>query len=250
MSSRPSRLAALAAVALVAAAGPARAETINISAGTGDPGAFTGSVSVTPTGATTATVVVTLTNTSPAANGGFITGFAFNDPSSTTGGNINAVTGFTQSYAPAGAPPANNLTLIGTDGGGNLLNDSISGSPFGNFDLGAAVGGSLLGDGAPQPGIEVNQTGTFTFFVTGTDMMNLSAASILGATTQGSNAAFMVRFRGFCDRRSDKLVIVSKTPPPPPVGAVPAPPAAVLAGVGVVCCLLGRSRRKTLAPAA
>jgi len=38
-------------------------------------------------------------------------------------------------------------------------------------------------------------------------------------------------------------------PAPPPVGAVPAPPAVVLAGVGLACCLLGRAlRRKTLVP--
>lgn len=216
----------------------ARADVISIAGGTGEPGAFTGSIAVSHTpGSGTATIIVTLTNTSPAANGGFITGFAFNNPGTPAGGNIQTVVGYSQSFAPPGTPPPSNLTLIGVGTGGTLLSNSISGSPYGDFDLGAAVGGSLLGGGSPLPGIEVGQTGTFTFVVGGTNLENLSAASILATPSQGGTAAFIVRFRGFWDGSSDKVVIGAAAPNP-----IPAPPAVVLASLGIGCGLLGRWR--------
>jgi hypothetical protein len=236
-------------------AGPARAEfvadssvSIAGSPATSGPGYLTGTVAVDNISTTQAVIQITLTNTSPVANGGFITGFAFNDPNSSSKGNISTVSGFTQSYAPPGAPPPNTMQLIG----GPSYNNSISGASFGSFDLGAAVGGNLLGGGAPQPGIEVGQTGTFEFTVTGSHLNNLTAQGIMSALSHhpkgGGPAALLVRFRGFKDGDSDKVVagVVKPPPPPPPPppGVIPAPPSAVLAGLALGTCLLGRLTRR------
>ncbi|MBY0513219.1 MAG: hypothetical protein K2P78_04820, partial [Gemmataceae bacterium] len=104
--------------------------TLNITGNTATsgPGYFTGTVSVDNVSNSQAVIQVTLTNTSPAANGGYITAFAFNDPNSNQKGNISSVTSFTQSYAPVGTPPASNMTLIG----GSSFSNTISGSPYGS----------------------------------------------------------------------------------------------------------------------
>ena len=246
---------ALSVVALTLSSGLARAAFIPDSityiqgtTGTSGPGYFTGSVAVDNLSTTSAVIRVSLANTSPIASGGFITGFAFNDPNSTSKGNISTVTSFSQSYSPAGAPPANNMLLIGTP----TFDNTISGSPYGSFDIGAAVGGDLLGGGTPQPGVEVGQTGTFLFTVSGTNLDKLTSANILNTLSTGG-ASFMVRFRGFTDGSSDKVlagvICPPPLPPPPPPrpGAVPAP-AGLLLGIIGVGCLLGRSvRRKTAA---
>ncbi len=207
-------------------------------------GAFNGSIAVDVLSPTSATIQITLTNLSPIANGGYITGFAFNDPNSSSKGNIGTVTSFSQSYTPAGAPPANNMALIGDP----TFNNTISGSPFGSFDIGAAVGGDLLGGGSPQPGVEVNQTGVFTFEVEGSSLNKLTAGNILNTLSTGG-VAFMVRFRGFEDGGSDKVIAgvlcdpPPPPPPPPPPGAVPAPAGIVLGLIGLGTCL-GRGLRR------
>jgi hypothetical protein len=213
-------------------------------AGTSGPGYFTGSIAVDVTSTTSAVIQVSLTNTSPISNGGYITGFAFNDPNSSTRGNIGTVTSFTQSYSPAGAPPANNMVLIGDP----TFNNTISGSPYGSFDIGAAVGGDLLGGGAPQPGVEVGQTGVFTFTVNGTNLNKLTAQNILDSLST-SGAAMMVRFRGFNNGMSDKVIageICYPPPPPPspPPSSVPAPGGLLLGLIGAGC-FLGRIRKRT-----
>lgn len=254
---RPRRWIAAAlitATAVFTSAAPARAAFVADSlayiegtGGSSGPGYFSGSVAVDNINTTTAVIRITLTNTSPAANGGFITGFAFNDPNSSTRGNISTVTSFTQSYNPAGSPPANEMMLIG----GSSFTNTISGSPYGSFDIGAATGGSFLGGGTPLPGIEVDQTGTFEFTVTGTNLHRLTAARLMDTySTGGSKSApFLVRFRGFEDGSSDKVVggITCDPPPPPPPptgGEVPAPPAVLLGLIGVGGGLLGRVVRR------
>ncbi len=204
-------------------------------------GDFEGKIEVQNISSTSAVIQVTITNISPAANGGFITGFAFNNPASTTNGNITNVTSFSQSYNPEGAPPANVMSLSGgsSDPSKNF-NNNISGSPYGSFDIGAAVGGDLLGGGAPQPGIEVGQTGVFTFNVTGSYLNLLTAMGIITASSTDGTAGMIVRFRGFDDGGSDKVISGQVS------GAevVPAPPAVVLAGIGLAGCLFGRSLRR------
>lgn len=220
---------------------------------TSGPGYFSGTIAVDNISNSQAVIQVTLTNTSPAGNGGYITGFAFNDPNSSSRGNISSVTSFTQSYTPLGSPPYSNMTLIG----GSSFQNTINASPYGSFDIGAATGGSFLGSGTPLPGIEVGQTGTFTFTVSGSSLNNLTAARLMATMSSGGSksAAMLVRYRGFDDGASDKVVagiICDPVPPPPPPppspppppNAVPAPAGAVLGLIGLGSCLFGRVVRR------
>ncbi len=247
MSARPARLfrplvAAIAGIALLGSAGPARADLVYIGDST-LPGIFSGTLEVKNQTTTSATIVVTLTNLSPAANGGYLTGFAFNDPNKAPKGDISNVTSFTPNYTP---PTGQQFSLIG----GPTYTNTISTSPYGKFDIGAAVGGDWLGGGKPSDGLAVGETGTFTFLVTGSSLTNLSAANILAAMSSNGTAGFAVRFRGFKDGSSDKdisgIICPPPPPPPPPTGgnAVPAPPGLVLAGMGFGCLLLGRLRTR------
>jgi len=247
MSSNPVRsirrtAALIAGIVLLASAGTCRADIVGI--GDGElPGQFIGTIEVKNQTTTSATIVVSLKNVSPTANGGYLTGFAFNDPNSSSRGNINGVTSFTTSFAP---PTGQLFSLIGGPG----FNNGIDGSPYGNFDIGAAVGGDWLGGGQPSDGLAVNQTGTFTFVVSGTSLDKLSAANLLGTGSYGGKtAAFVTRFRGFADESSDKDFegVLCPIPGPTPV---PAPPALVLAGMGFGCLLLGRVRFRRAAPQA
>jgi hypothetical protein len=226
----------VAGLTLFVSAGAARADTISIADNT-LPGLFTGSVSVTNQTTTSAVITMTLKNASPPANGGYITAIGFNNPGTTALGNITGVSSFSATFVPSAGQQ---FQLIG----GPSYNSTLSGAPFGNFDIGAAVGGDLLGTGNPTTGIAVGQTGTFTFDVTGQGLNNLSAADILSATSSTGVAGMFVRYRGFCDGTSDKDVIsVTYTPPdPPPPHGVPVPPSALLAGLGLGCLFLGRLR--------
>lgn len=255
MSPKPFRLAA-AAVLLTALV--AHADMIEIS-GSDNSSSFSGSVTVNnvkvtdaKVGTGTADVIVKLTNSSKDATGGLLTGFAFNNPESKSGGDIDKVTGY--SVSPNTFP----YVLIGeVESGknkGNVIGGSINGSPYGAFDLGAALGNDLLGGGGPGEGLAFGQTATFTFNVSGT-IANLSAANILAALSTlppgSTQANFLVRFKatGKDGEGSEKVLIDGETPVVPP-GVVPAPPAVVLAGIGIASCFLGRLRRKAVVPVA
>jgi len=103
--------------------------------------------------ASSATLNVTLTNTSPLANGGYLVGFAFNNPD-------NYIT---------------NASLSSTDSdfglaGGSTYNNTIKGEPFGYFDIGATLGGDNnleSSGGDPKPGIYAGNTETFIFSLSG-----------------------------------------------------------------------------------
>jgi hypothetical protein len=249
MSARPVLLlrtlvAAVVGLALLAP-GAVRADMVNIGEST-LPGIFTGSLSVTNQTTTSAVITVQLTNISPAANGGYLTGLAFNDPNSFSKGNISSVTSFSTSYSP---PTGQAFSLLGAP----TFNNSVPTSPYGSFDIGAAVGGDWLGGGQPSDGLAVGETGTFTFVVSGTSLNKLTAANILAAMSSKGTAGFVVRFRGFNDGSSDKDiagVICEPPPPPPPPSGVPAPPGVVLAGMGFGCLLLGRLRLRRTTPQA
>lgn len=223
----------LALAALCASLGSARADIINI-ADNELPGQFTGTVEVTNQTYSSALIKVTLTNTSPFSNGGFLTAFAFNDPNSTTKGNIGSVTNYQQTFNPA---TGQNFALLGAP----TYNNSVSSAPFGNFDIGAGVGGSWHSGGNPVDGLAVGETGTFSFLVNGTNLTKLTAANLLTAMSSTGTAGFVVRFRGFTDGSSDKDIagVVVK---PPVNNPVPAPPALLLAGIGFVA-LIGRNRK-------
>jgi hypothetical protein len=138
------------------------------------------------------TITVSLTNTSPAANGGFLTAFAFNIPDSfaITGIGFSA-TGyeFFKLLPPVNAPP------------------------FGSFDTGAGLSSdSWEGGGDPNNGIPVGGQGIFTFTLFGVDGGSLSTDNFFSQP----DPWFVARFRGFNDGGSDKVPLNTNTPIPEP----------------------------------
>ncbi|MBX9583701.1 MAG: hypothetical protein K2X87_25645, partial [Gemmataceae bacterium] len=116
-------------------------------------GAFTGSIVVTPTGANSATLTITITNTSPAANGGYITAVVFNNPD-------DLITGATLNPNPP-AVPGENFQLFPDP---VPSPDAVNGAPFGQFDFVLTTdpspgGNSFEGGGMPQRGLAVGETG-------------------------------------------------------------------------------------------
>jgi hypothetical protein len=137
-------------------------------------------------------LTVSLTNTSPVANGGRLTGFLFNNP----GNQISTVS------LSAGDP---DFQLVG----GPSFNNSAAGNPFGGFDIGAALGGNFLGGGSPTPGLGVGASASFVFTFTGTNLGTLTTQSFVNTLSNnpasGKNPQFfLARFRGFLDGGSDK----------------------------------------------
>lgn len=203
--------APLAALTLAASLGFSHAASASLINITSDPsnstenlGTFTGSIDYTP-GVAFGALVITLTNTSPDANGGLITGFLF---------NINSI------------DVAASASLI--NGSHPFLNTGpASGAPFGSYDAGAALGADFLGGGSPNSGIAVGATGVFTFLVAASDALALDSSSFLS----GPNTFdFIVRFRGFANGGSDKV----------PAAVIPAPSALALLALGG---LIRRRRR-------
>jgi hypothetical protein len=182
-----------------------RADPIHIKSdpGLNGLGFYQGTIAYTAKDAGHATLTVTLTNTSPAANGGFLTGFVLNDPG-------HKFTGVSLA-GPAG------FALLG----GPKFNNSVNAAPFGHFDLGAAVGGSFEGGGNPHSGLGVGQTGTFVFSLTGKGLDGLTAKSFgqelsVGPGDGEGDKPFVARFRGFNHEGSDKVPdkVVNETPEP------------------------------------
>lgn len=160
-------------------------------------------------GATTATLTIRMTNTSPLENGGYITGFAFSTPD-------NSLIDITLNEGTNAA-----FTLLGSPS----FRYSISASPFGDFGIGVALGGNFLGGGSPRSGISVGETADFFLSITGDNLAQLSASSFTGTNSEGYFS--VVRFRGFNDGRSDKV--------PGRVTDVPEPNVVALLVVGLLC---------------
>jgi hypothetical protein len=205
----------------------------NTSDSTANLGNFVGSLVYTDLTSTSADLTVTLTNTSPVANGGFITAFVLNNP-------VNLITGITLVTSPT----ASGFALIG---GPTFQGQTVNGSPYGQFDFGASTGGAFEGGGNPNTGLGVGVTGTFTFQLTGTSLDTLSEASFDGSLSSGTGIGmgaefFAARFRGFNDGGSDKVPAeVTQT-------VIPEPSAMVLfclGGVGAVSFI--RRRRSKAA---
>lgn len=185
-------------------------------------GTFTGTLTYTSGSATTGQLVISLTNTSPVGNSGFITGFALNNPGGIT--SISSILFGDTDFQQLG-----------------LSTNGVSASPFGDFDFGAALGGNFLGGGNPNPGIGVGASASFTFNLSGSNLNLLTENSFLTALSSGASAgndaeSVIVRFRGFSDGGSDKVPTATTTPSP--VG-VPEPGSlalfgAALAGLGLL----------------
>jgi hypothetical protein len=151
-------------------------------------GHFTGSLTYNQG---TATLAVTLTNTSDPSTGYFLTAFGFGNPG-------DKITGVTYSTTNS------NFALIG----GSSFQDGIKTTPFGTADIGAsATGGEWDGGGSPNGGLAVGQSATFTFKFTGTGVNSLTEKDFLNALTEDPEGAgsvlLPVRFRG--GQGSDKV---------------------------------------------
>lgn len=158
---------------------------------------------------TEAKLEVAITNTSDAANGGYITGFVFNLPEEWPG--ATAVT-------------------LSADYSSFKLEKNLSAAPYGTFDLGAVLGGSFLGGGNPKPGIKVGDTGVFTFSFISEDNLDFLVSDFISA----SSPSMYVRLRGFEDGDSDKVP-----------GDIPVPePASIILVVGAGLGTLVIRRKK------
>lgn len=202
---------ALIAVGVIvcAAGSAARADIIGISGSVGNSTeqtgcTFTATIEYTFAGGSSGTVVFSLTNDTPPSVGGYLTGFVFNIDSGDAGASGVLTAKTNANFLYTGNEPA---------------------PPFGNFDAGAALGADWTGGGAPQGGIAIGQTDSFTFAITASDAGSLSASSFINGP---NDFDFVSRFRGLDNGGSDKV------PVPGPTGA------AVLAFAGVFA---GRRRR-------
>lgn len=192
------RIVGLAGLLAVGGAMSAGAAPIS---GTGSLGRFTGDVTYSAASDTQATLTVKLTNTSPQANGGYLTAFVLNNP----GNLITGISGFVDADKGGG------FDLL------SLNNNGIASGSNGQFDFGAATGGMFTGGGAPKAGIAAGASDSFTFRLTGTGLLGLTADSFLTTLSSGTGAgdgyaALDVRFRGFGDGGSDKVTFTGVLP--------------------------------------
>jgi PEP-CTERM motif len=209
-----------AAAAIVVLVSPATLHAVPIF-GDGSSGHFTGSFDYDGT----SLVTIVLNNTSPVANGGYITGFVFNIP------DVASV-----SSVVYGTSDSDFLLL-----GAPSFDDNVKGAPFGWFDIGAALGGDFEGGGSPNDGIDVSSSATFTFTLTGTGLGTLTAADFLSTLSVGpgdgaGDEAFVVRFKGFIEGEDSDKVPAETTP-------IPEPGSVFLLGAGLTALWARRSRR-------
>jgi hypothetical protein len=183
----------LSLLTLVVTVTESRAGMITNAPGLEGRGSFNGTAEYTAISASQATLTVELWNTSPAANGGYLTAFVFHNPS-------DRITGATLESTNS------HFSILG---GPNFHGD-IPAPPFGNFDLGASTSGAFLGGGSPVGGIGVGDSSTFAFALVGTGLDLLTLDSFFGvpsAADSGSQGpvALLARFRGFANGGSDKV---------------------------------------------
>ena len=154
-------------------------------------------------------LTITLKNTSPAVNGGFIVADAFNLPA----GGTTLISSTSPEFDP--------LT------GGVFLEGAVLAAPFANRTTIISLGGTLENafetfGGAPELGIGVGESVTFTF----------KLSSLTGATEEGIFDSQLVRFAGFDNLAgaNDRTGVSSSTQPTP----VPEPSQLWLLGTALV----------------
>lgn len=172
-------------------AAPAQASVLIF--GDGPLGDFEGSLFYNAINSSNASLTVILKNTSPVDNGGYLTAFAFNNPSNF----INSVTLNTTDP---------HFSLLGN----SIYQNGIKCAPYGYFDIGASsTRKSFEGGGDPTGGIPVGVTETFIFNFQGNGLNTLNEQSFILALSEGKSAGenyefFIARFRGFDDGGSNK----------------------------------------------
>jgi hypothetical protein len=235
--SRPLSVA-IAAIALAIAPGLAKADVVSFTGSTtgSDPVSYSGSISVTPGAGTSATVQISLTNTTSTGDAvqyGYITGFGFNVPGSTTVSGTPSATDTDFKFLTAAA----NTTSL----------------QAGEFTYAWSTNASQLHTVATSEiskGLAAGQSATFT--VTLNNAAGLTAAAIANATAP-AGAPFSVRFRstntslylGHNSPDGDKVPFTI-TPSQPPPSGVPAPAGLVLGLIGAGC-FIGRNHRRKIA---
>ena len=197
----------LTTLAAAVFAGSAEASIVNFVSNPGleGLGAFAGSMEWTDGGAGSGLLRVTLTNTSPIANGGYLTGFAF---------RMLYKDQVKIEYASS------------HPGWSGIAEPDCN--PFGEFDYGAALGGNWLGGGSPVLGIGVGQTFVFRYDVRGEESL-LATIIAHDFFDETEGWGFAARFRGFADGGSDKVT-----------ASLPSPGALALLALGS----LGARRRR------
>lgn len=169
MKPRTLALSAVAVAALAVAAPPAIAADDFSFSGTGATGvSFSGMVSYDPLAAYELTI--SLTNTTAAAIGGFLTGLAFDLPDGAS------ITAYTSSHP--------GMTLV----------SGASVAPFGTRDWAVALGGDWLGGGSPLGGVAAGTDGTWSF-----DLSNAPDSLTL------ADLNMVARFKGLENGDSDKV---------------------------------------------
>lgn len=232
------RICMAALVAVVWASGPlpGQADQVNLAgdtaASTSNLGNFTGTLAYTDSSASSATLTVTLANTTPPALGGYLTSFVLNSPN-------NDITGITFSDTKG------TFQLLGAS---SNFNDGINAMPFEYFDFGASINNQFEGSGAPQTGVAIGASDTFTFNLTGHHLDQLNAGSFVSELSDGSKGGtpefFVARFTGFNNGGSDK--VPGSDPPDPPT--TPAPSGWMLGGLGTCLAWLARRVRRIALP--
>lgn len=149
------------------------------------------------TSPTEAQITLIVRNYCSPEQGGYITGFALNNP----GDQISTIT--------AGEWFVDSFELLGADAPYN----AVKATPYGLFDFGAALGGNFLGGGSPVLGLPADYGSTehiFTFMLTGEDLDQLTEWDFVyeGSKRKGGpqTGCFVVRFKGFLDGGSDKTL--------------------------------------------
>ena len=184
---------------------------------------------------TTGTITVAIENTSPAAVGGFVTGFAFNAPMM-SGVAFTSIGGDAHGGGVT-AIPSGSVSPSATGWYAKFaLEDIKTPNDAGDFDFGVlnhnASGAFITGGNGSEPKIDIGETHTFTLAVVGTGLDDFTNAqfesAFAGAFSSDDPSGdyfFGVRFQGVATGGGSDLAV--------PTQMVPIPGAAVMAMMGL-----------------